>query len=170
MRNYLSRSRVNAKLAPGTSRIQGVGVFAREKIARGEMVMEFGGQRISREEALSGDYRIRSVWPIAEDVFLALPESDSEPSLDENLNHSCDANTWLVDEVTIKAKRDIEAGEEITLDQGTWNFDDPLYIEDGTPCSCGSDHCRQTLTEQDWKRADVRERYKGHFHPMIPQS
>ena len=170
MKHYLPRSAINPKLSPGTSKVHGVGVFAREKIAQGEQVMEFGGKRISREEALSGDYRTRSIWPIDENNFLALPVSDLEPSLDENLNHSCDANTWLVDEVTIVARRDIEVGEEITLDQGTWNFDDPFYIEDSTPCSCGSEECRHALTEHDWKRPDVRERYKGHFHPMFPQS
>jgi hypothetical protein len=169
MKEYLPRSWVNPKLIPGKSNVHGVGVFAGEGIARGEKLMEFGGLRISREQALSGDYRIRSVWPLDENNFLALPMSDPDPSLDENLNHSCDANAWLIDDVTITARRDIAGGEEITLDQGTWNCEDPLYIEDDEPCSCGSGNCRARLTEHDWKRPDLQERYKGHFHPMIPR-
>ena len=27
--------------------------------------------------------------------------------------------------------------------------------------------CRGKLTENDWKRADVRTRYRGHFHPEV---
>jgi hypothetical protein len=167
-RDYLPRSAVNPKLALGASAIHGRGVFATGAIAKGEVVMEFGGETISREQAVSGDYRVRSVWPVAKDRFIALPESDPEISLDEYLNHSCDANTWLSDEVTLVAQRDIEAGEEITLDQGTWNFDDD-YVDEGEPCSCGAGNCRRVLTERDWQRADVQARYGNHFHPLLRQ-
>lgn len=150
----------------GPSKIQGRGVFAREKILADETVMIFGGERISRPQMESGDYRIRSIWPVEHDTFIALPNSDPQVTLDEYLNHACDANTWLTDEVTLTAKRDIRPGEEITLDQGTWNIDGP-YIEDREPCSCGAKNCRGMLTDEDWKRADVQHRYAGHFHPLV---
>jgi hypothetical protein len=165
-RKYLARSWVSPKLAIGSSKIQGRGVFARETILTGEIVMEFGGERITRQQMESGDYRIRSIWPVAPDTFIALPNSDPDVSLDEYLNHSCDANTWLSDEVTLTASRDIALGEEITLDQGTWNIED-AYIEDREPCSCRAKTCRGMLTEEDWKRSDVQERYAGHFHPLV---
>jgi SET domain-containing protein len=165
-RHYLPRSWINPKVFLGESKIQGQGVFAREKILAGEKVMEFGGQRISRQQMESGDYRIRSIWPVEPDTFIALPEADPHVSLDEYLNHSCDANAWLSDVVTLTARRDIEAGEEITLDQGTWNIED-AYIEDRVPCSCGVSVCRGMLTEEDWKRADVQRQYAGHFHPLV---
>src|SRR5690348_7120381 len=114
MRAYLARSWVHPALMGGESRIHGEGVFASAPIARGEKLMEFGGEKIFGERLASGDYRECSVWAIAEDTYLALPESDPEPSLDENLNHSCDPNGWLADEVTLIARRDIAAGEEIT--------------------------------------------------------
>lgn len=150
----------------GESKIQGRGVFTREKILTGEKVMEFGGERISREQMDTGDYRIRSIWPIEPDVFIALPESDPHVSLDEYLNHSCDANAWLTDAVTLTARRNIGPGDEITLDQATWNIED-AYIEDRVPCSCGASLCRGMLTEEDWKRADVQAQYAGHFHPLV---
>lgn len=166
-RQYLRYTWTSPKLAAGKSGIHGDGVFAAEKIAKGERVMEFGGEIIPREQAFSGNYRSRSIWPVDNDLFLALPKSDTQISLDENLNHSCDANTWLDDEVTLTAMRDIEAGEEITLDQGTWNFEDSAYTDNQEPCSCGAANCRRILTENDWKAPDVQERYKGHFHPLI---
>jgi len=165
-RHYLPRSSISPKLAKGKSAIDGTGVFAKAPIQKGEKLMEFGGDVISRGEMLSGNYRIRSIWPVTPDTFLALPLTDDQVTLDEYLNHSCDANCWLEDEVTLGAKRDIAAGEEITLDQGTWNIED-AYIEDRVPCSCGAAQCRGMLTEEDWKRADVQERYTGHFHPLI---
>lgn len=166
-RQYLRYTWASPKLRAAKSAIHGDGVFAAEKIARGEKIMEFGGELISREQAFSGNYRSRSIWMVGQDRFLALPKSDTQASLDENLNHSCDANAWLEDEVTLTAKRDIAAGEEITLDQGTWNFEDSAYTDNREPCSCGAANCRGVLTENDWKIPDVQERYKGHFHPML---
>jgi len=164
-KHFLPRSWVSPKVLLGQSKIQGRGVFAREKILKGEKLMEFGGEAISREQMDSGDYRSRSIWPVGRDAFIALPNSDPHISLDEYLNHSCDANAWLEDEVTLAARRDIEPGEEVTLDQGTWNIED-AYIEDREPCSCGAKTCRGMLTEDDWKRPDVQQRYAGHFHPL----
>ncbi len=129
--------------------------------------MEFGGEKISREKTEGDRYWECSVWAVADNLYLALPVSDIEPSLDENLNHSCDANAWLVDEISLMARRDISAGEEITLDQGTWNFDEKEYTWDQMECGCGARDCRKSLTERDWMLAAVRERYSGHFHPLV---
>jgi len=167
MKTYLSRTWVSPKLVPGESKIHYDGVFAAEPFRNGERLMEFGGALVARAEANDGSYRSRSIWVVGDDAYLALPESDTAPSLDENLNHSCDANSWLADEVVLVAKRDIAAGEEITLDQGTWNFDEAEYTVDAEDCTCGSAICRVRLTENDWKLADVQKRYRGHFHPLI---
>ncbi|HEY2070457.1 MAG TPA: SET domain-containing protein-lysine N-methyltransferase [Rhizomicrobium sp.] len=164
---YLPRSWISPKLAPGKSAIHGVGVIATAPIARGEKLMEFGGLEISESDFESELYRERSIWRVDDHVFLALPKSDPMPSLDENLNHSCDANSWLGDVVTLVAKRDIAVGEEITLDQGTWNFDDEEYVWDQPHCTCGAPGCRKILTNDDWAIADVQERYRGHFHPFV---
>lgn len=166
-RSYLSHTWVNPKLKSGKSKIHGDGVFANEKISEGEKIMEFGGESISKEEAFSGYYRSRSVWIVDTNRYLAVPKSDIKESLDENINHSCDANSWFTDEITIVAKRDIEAGEEITLDQGTWNFEDSAYTDNKEPCFCGAIDCRKVLTENDWKIPSVQKKYKDHFHPRI---
>ncbi|HEX3673296.1 MAG TPA: SET domain-containing protein-lysine N-methyltransferase [Rhizomicrobium sp.] len=167
MTSYLLRSWISPKLVPGKSAIHGVGVIATTDIARGEKLMEFGGLPISGIDVATELYRERSIWLVGEDAYLALPKSDPAPSLDENLNHSCDANSWLEGAVTLVARRGIVAGEEITLDQGTWNFEDEGYVWDQPECSCGSAQCRKTLTNDDWTRPDVQERYAGHFHPFL---
>jgi hypothetical protein len=167
MKTYLTRTWVSPKLVHGESRIHYDGVFASQRIAEGEKLMEFGGTPISREESEEGPWRVRSIWSIGPDTYLALPESDTAPSLDENLNHACDANAWLEGDVLLIARRDIAAGEEITLDQGTWNFEETEYTVDAEDCTCGSAVCRVRLTERDWALPEVRERYRGHFHPLV---
>jgi hypothetical protein len=169
MRNYLPRSWINPKLVAGRSKIHGVGVIAAEPIAAGEKLMEFGGEIISPEDIETEVYRMRSIWQVGAGVYLALREDDPEPSLDENLNHSCDANAWLEGEVTLVARRPIAAGEEVTLDQGTWNHDEDEYVWDQDFCTCGAPACRKTLTHNDWRRADVRQAYCGHFHPFVQE-
>jgi uncharacterized protein len=169
MKTYLPRTWVSPKLVGGRSRIHGNGVLAREPLRRGEKLMVFGGMVITAADIDTELYRARSVWLVGENRYLALLESDPEPSLDENLNHSCDPNAWLADEVTLVARRAIQPGEEITLDQGTWNFDEGEYIWDQDHCSCGAAPCRKTLTHNDWKRPELRKRYGSHFHPFLLQ-
>lgn len=164
---YLPRSWINPKLVAGKSQIHGVGVIATVPIKAGEKLMEFGGQPITAADIETELYRMRSIWRVGEDQFLALLESDPMPSLDENLNHSCDANSWLTDDVTLSARRDLAVGEEITLDQGTWNFDDEEYVWDQPHCSCGAQGCRARLGNDDWRLPDVQARYKRHFHSFV---
>ena len=169
MRLYLSRSWIHPALRPGKSAIHGEGAIAARPLRLGEKLMEFGGLPIGRRDIDGELYRLRSIWAVAEDVWLALPKSDPRPSLDENLNHCCDANAWLADEVTLVARRNIAAGEEITLDQGTWNFDENDYLWDCERCRCRARTCRGRLTAADWKLPVVQQRYRGHFHPLIAQ-
>ncbi|MBI2637444.1 MAG: SET domain-containing protein [Candidatus Sungbacteria bacterium] len=106
MKRYLPRTWVSPKLISQKSTIHGDGVFAKDGIAGGEKLMEFGGELISKEQAESGNYRSRSIWIVYPKHYLALPNSDTAKSLDEHLNHSCNANAWLADEVTLVARRD----------------------------------------------------------------
>lgn len=80
-----------------------------------------------------------------------------------SLNHSCDPNLWMDDEVTCVTSRDIETGEELTVDYALFTAQ-PGWAMD---CRCGSRLCRQRVTGNDWKLAELRDRYRGHFSPFI---
>jgi uncharacterized protein len=71
------------------------------------------------------------------------------------MNHSCDANLWMGDEVTVVARRDIATGEELTQDYALYTTS-PTWIM--KPCRCGMFNCRQVITGNDWQRPDVQER------------
>ena len=78
-------------------------------------------------------------------------------------NHSCDPSLWMEDEVTLSARREIGAGEEITVDYAlltvapTWEM----------TCACGSPLCRHRVTGADWQLSELQSRYAGHFSPFI---
>jgi len=60
------------------------------------------------------------------------------------INHSCDPNTLTLPDLEIEiAIRDIEPGEEITDDYGTF------FLEDELVCACGSPHCRGAARPRD---------------------
>jgi hypothetical protein len=77
-------------------------------------------------------------------------------------NHGCDPNLWWVDAVTLEARRDIAAGEEVTSDYST-----STGVEYEMTCNCGSPLCRGTVTGEDWKRPELQARYGDHWIPTL---
>jgi hypothetical protein len=81
------------------------------------------------------------------------------------MNHSCDGNVWMDDEVTLTARRDIKAKEELTADYALWLNRSDYTMKDG--CRCGSPLCRHVITGLDWQKPGIRQRYRSHFSPFI---
>ena len=141
-------------------------MYTRALILVGETVAVMGGTPMTEEEFhayLTTIYRWNATQ-IGEALHLVdLVQSPEQSS--GSINHSCDANLWLLDEVTMVARRDIAGGEELTLDyalttvEPTWTLDQP--------CHCGSPLCRHSITGNDWQLPAVQQRYHGHFAPFI---
>ncbi|KAI0634221.1 hypothetical protein C8Q77DRAFT_1055565 [Trametes polyzona] len=126
------------------------GLYAMEKISRGEMVIEYVGEVIraqvadKREKAyerqgIGSSYLFR----IDEDLVV---DATKKGNLGRLINHSCDPNCTAKiitisgeKKIVIYAKQDIELGSEITYD---YHF--PIE-QDKIPCLCGSAKCRGTL-------------------------
>jgi len=109
-------------------------------------------------------------------AYQTSPSEFSAPTSLDNLfedpgyfmNHSCDPTGWIVKSELSKivARRDIEKDEEITYDYATSeSYEWPFKLADGetVKCLCGTSFCRGAVRPGDWKRDDLRERYKGHF-------
>jgi uncharacterized protein len=148
------------------SSIQGGGMFARAPFHLGETVAIVGGTPMT-DAKFSAYLQGVERWnahQIGEDLHL-IDLIQTPESVEGSLNHSCDSNLWMGDEVTIIARRTITAGEELTLDyaltttQPDWTLDQP--------CQCGSPVCRGRITGNDWRLPDVQARYAGHFVPYI---
>lgn len=165
-KTYLPTSWYDARVAIRPSTIQGGGMFAEALIACDEVIAIMGGTIMTEEEfqAFIGTVPRWNATQIGEQLHLVdLIQSPDQVS--GSINHSCDANLWLADEVTIVARRSIAEGEELTLDYAlttiapTWRLDQP--------CQCGTPVCRRTITGNDWQLPEVQQRYAAHFAPFI---
>jgi SET domain-containing protein len=141
------------------SPIHGKGLFAVAPIAKGEVVCVKGGYIFDREilNTMPDWYRAAEIQ-VADDLFIGpLNEDEREGSMIFS-NHSCEPNIGVQGQIIFVAMRDIEEGEELTHDWATTD-DDDYEIE----CHCGSASCRKVITGQDWRRADLQEKYEGYM-------
>lgn len=132
--------------------VHGRGVFATRRIAKGERIMEYLGERVSHDEA---DRRYESKDENDSHTFLFIVDSKTviDAGVDGNdarfFNHSCDPNCESVVEkrrVYIEAIRAIEPGEEMTYDYQIYKEEgDPENIDEVFACRCGFANCRGTM-------------------------
>ncbi|MBD3318636.1 SET domain-containing protein-lysine N-methyltransferase [Candidatus Woesearchaeota archaeon] len=131
------------------SSIHNKGLFALLPLRKGERIIEYTGEKISKKE---GDRR--SDEQEASGKPMVIFELDDKWDLDasvggsgaEYANHSCNPNVESVDaegKIFLIALRDIKAGEELTYD---YNFDAEA---EHTPCHCGSPQCRGKINRPE---------------------
>ncbi len=110
----------------------GLGLFAVADFKKGELVIEYTGERITEAEAnrRGGKYlfELNNDWTI---------DGKGRENTARYLNHACKPNCYpeLSEDETrifIYAKRAIKAGEELTYHYGKMYFDDLI----------GKEHCR----------------------------
>jgi uncharacterized protein YhfF len=157
MRHRNNLSYISPKAAVKQSLIHGRGLFAVERIGRGEIVCVKGGHIFDHEtlHSMPDWYRAAEV-PIADNLFIGpMVEEDREGSMIFS-NHSCEPNIGVQGQIVFIAMRDIAAGEELTHDWAT--TDDDEYRLD---CNCGAATCRKVITGQDWRKKELQEKYKG---------
>jgi hypothetical protein len=154
---------VDPRLESCPSAIGGHGLFARAPICTGEILVVWGGTVFTRADILAGKANPETIAVLDEDLYLADPV-DSTLTDEYTLNHSCDPNAWMLDAITLIARRPILAGEEVTADYALWLFDQDWRLE---LCHCGSPLCRGQVTDKDWRLPELQSRYAGHFTPYL---
>ena len=112
----------------------GLGLFTAEPIKPGKRIVEYTGRRIGRAEAdkSTGKY----LMDIDERRVI---DGSARTNIARYINHSCEPNAEALSargRVWIWSKRDIKAGEAITIHYGQDYFE--KYIE---PRSCKCDEC-----------------------------
>lgn len=155
----LSLSYLSPKTAVQESGVHGRGLFALERIAKGEIVAVKGGYIFARRTL---DEIKESLGPaeiqIADDLFIGpLIQHEREGSMIFS-NHSCEPNIGVQGQIVFVAMRDINVGEELTHDWAT--TDDDEYEMN---CNCGAADCRRIITGQDWRRKDLQEKYGDYM-------
>jgi hypothetical protein len=59
--------------------------------------------------------------------------------------------------------RDILADEELLFDYAFCE----TYANEAFECACGSANCRNHIKSDDWKRAEIMEKYKNYYSPYL---
>jgi len=146
-----------------SSPLGGRGLFARERIFKGEVVAVKAGHILRAEEVYEitrslGDYTLQ----IHDDFFLGPRVLEDVEDMVIFINHSCDPNIGFDGQITYVAMREVHAGEELCHDYAMARS---LPYE--LRCQCGSDICRGIITGEDWKRKDLQERYGDYFSSYL---
>ncbi|MDE2079202.1 MAG: SET domain-containing protein-lysine N-methyltransferase [Patescibacteria group bacterium] len=133
--------RINGFVSPDTevreSPIHGLGLFATADIARGSVLVAWGGHVLTKGDLallpphIAHNYALE-IYP----GFYLVEMRDDELDGSDFPNHSCEPNGAIVNTVVGVASRDIVSGEEITFD-----FSSPSGTGERVQCRCGSERC-----------------------------
>jgi len=139
----------------------GLGIVANRAIASGETVFkgEERAQRIVTRRWVDQTWDARDrrtfaqyAYPLSDEVYILWSDNPSEWAPQ---NHSCDANC-AYDGLNVVARRDVSAGEELTLDYAQFCNE----LSAGFDCHCGAPHCRGFITGTAGGSVESREKVK----------
>lgn len=162
MNSIPKESWISPKVEIRESTSRGRGIFAKEKISKGEKVVVWGGNYVNEEVALSEKEKGKLVMQWDDDLYSVEERGDDDAYY---VNHSCEPNLWMSDAHSLVARRDIEEGEEVSADYAVWEANED-YVSSWN-CICGSNLCRGKVTGKDWKLSELQAAYTNHFSPLI---
>ncbi|HTU43718.1 MAG TPA: SET domain-containing protein-lysine N-methyltransferase [Bryobacteraceae bacterium] len=140
-RPYIDPNYSCFRLRLARSKIHRWGVYAAEFIPVGKKVIEYTGERISRRETKRRADLSELTYLFTLDAYWTLDGSVGGSGA-EYINHSCDPNLVariLKNHILYMSRRDIGAGEELTVD---YHFDKKV---EKVICRCGAAKCRGTI-------------------------
>lgn len=97
-------------------------------------------------------------YPLTDELFVSWSH---DPDHWKPINHSCDPSAWL-DGLNLVARRDLEPGEEITMDYATFCNE---HMEEFI-CNCEARECRGVIRGTDHKEPFM-ERYGDHVSDYV---
>ena len=161
---------LSPKVEVRRSPIHGKGVFARQAVNAGERVAVFGGDIMLIDELNRLPRKLQNYPFQIEERFVLGSRTANEPQDTDHFNHCCDPNCGFKGQIFLVAMRLIRTHEEVTIDYamivsrsvGSSNVF-------GMNCRCGAKNCRGRITEEDWKRPKVRQRYAGFFSQYLQE-
>jgi len=138
-------------------------VFARHDIPKGTYIIEYVGEKITKEESdRRADETLQKSQQNTKKGAVYIFELDKTYDLDGDvsynlakyINHSCEPNCEsenIDGHIWIVTTRDIKKGDEITYDYG-YDIDD----YENHPCRCGASSCPGYIVAAD-KRNKLRK-------------
>ncbi len=137
------------------SSIHNRGLFAKEAIEKGRRVIQYKGEKISKEESAKRALEWEENAKKSGEGLVYIFELDDDWDLDGRvgknparyINHSCEGNCEAVNEggeIWIYTVADIAKGEELNYDYG---YDMEHFLDH--PCRCGSKKCIGYIVRED---------------------
>lgn len=117
------------------------GVYAEELIPKGRKIIEYTGERISRRETKRRFESREENYLFTLDSYWTVDGAVGGSGA-QYINHCCDPNCFSSIQkghILYMAKRDIQPGEELTID---YRFDKDVET---VACKCGTPACRGTI-------------------------
>ena len=162
LNEYPKESWIHPGVEIRPSALHGKGLFAKEPLNAGEIVVIWGGDYFTQAELEERDLTGKIVMQLDVDLF-SIEEPGDDPTY--FMNHSCDPNVWMDDAITLVARRNVQCDEELTVDYALFEADEESQTS--WTCSCASPLCRKRVTGRDWRLPECQSRYQGHFLPLI---
>lgn len=138
------------------SGIHNLGAFAKIDIPEGAKIIEYVGEKITKEEAERREkLHEENAKKDPSKGMVYVFELDDEYDIDGDVpyndakffNHSCDPNceySFIDGHIWIVASRNIKKGEELTYNYG-FDYDD----YEKYPCKCGAKNCVGYILDED---------------------
>ena len=134
------------------SSIHGFGVNVGEHAKKGEVISRIKGEMKFKVNKDKQDALDNPDWVgVAKDQWI----DPAKPY--KFLNHSCNPSVGIKGRLSLTALRDMEEGEEITIDYSTIEGDPRWEMS----CACGAENCRKVIRS-------VHYLPKGQFDKYLP--
>ena len=155
-------SYLSPKCTVKKSKLSGKGVFAKQDIAKDELVSLWGGVVYSTKETekLSKKYPQFSTHTVSicEGFYLG-PINNTGFDDVELFNHGCEPNIGVKGQIVLVARRNIKAGEELLFDYDTTETTDEGWFY----CKCNSKSCRKIIDGSGWKDKKFLRKNAGYL-------
>ena len=138
---------MKTKVYTKSSVIEGSGIFAKNKIKKGETIGVCRGKIYSDKEVEKLNLKDDHLMTIAKNQII-----DVEPP-ECYTNHSCEPNLGIKG-LNLVAIKDIKKDEEFTIDYDTLEYDWKMK------CCCGSKNCRKTIKGYKYLPQELKDKYK----------
>jgi hypothetical protein len=124
------------------SGVEGTGLFANRHIPLGQEVAKLGGILVHKDKVQQYLKEVGNFGPQINKNWFISPLTRTE--MPGAINHSCDPNIGMKDELTFQTLKDIKAGDELVADYSQTG------LMQGFQCNCGSPNCKHYISTEGW--------------------